>query len=85
MNILTHAIAKIYGHYSISDPEGSPGLKTLIDNKLRNPIGATWGYYQMNFNLQPKSLVNIFGYYDGLKATALDMARLVRGSNATTK
>jgi CubicO group peptidase (beta-lactamase class C family) len=76
MNILTHAIAKIHGHYSISDPEGSPGLKKLIDEKLRIPIGATWGYYQMNFDLPSTARINIFGYYDGVKANALDMARL---------
>jgi CubicO group peptidase (beta-lactamase class C family) len=76
MNILTHAIAKIYGLYSISDPEGSPGFKQLVDEKLRVPIGATWGYYQMNFNLHTKARINIFGYYDGVKASALDMARL---------
>jgi CubicO group peptidase (beta-lactamase class C family) len=76
MNILTHAIAKVYGLYSISDPEGSPGFKQLVDEKLRIPIGATWDYYQMNFNLHTKARINIFGYYDGVKASALDMARL---------
>jgi len=76
MNILTHAIAKIYGLYSIADPEGSPGFKQLVDEKLRIPIGATWGYYQMNFNLPSQARINIFGYYDGVKASVLDMARL---------
>ena len=42
MNILTHAISKAYGLYGIGDPEGSPGFKTLVDEKLRIPIGATW-------------------------------------------
>ena len=76
MNILTHAIAKIYGNYDISDPEGSAGLKQLVDEKLRIPLGATWGYYQMNFNLPSEACTNVFGYYDGVKASALDMARL---------
>lgn len=76
MNILAHAIAKIYGNYSISDPVGSPGIKKLIDEKLRIPLGATWGYYQMNFNLPSGAYTNIFGYYDGVQASALDMARL---------
>jgi CubicO group peptidase (beta-lactamase class C family) len=76
MNILTHAIAKIYGLYSITDPEGSPGFKQLVDEKLRIPIGADWDYFLMNFNLHPKARVHIFGYYDGIKASALDMARL---------
>ena len=76
MNILTHAIAKTYGMYNISDPEGSPGLKSLIDEKIRIPIGTAWSYQLMNFNLHAKARINIFGYYDGITATALDMARL---------
>ena len=76
MNILTHAIAKIYGLYDVQNPEGSPGFKQLVDEKLRIPIGANWSYSLMNFNLHPKARINIFGYYDGIKATALDMARL---------
>jgi len=76
MNILTHAIARTYGLYDIHDPEGSPGFKQLVDEKLRVPIGATWGYYLMNFDHGPKARINIFGYYDGIQATALDMARL---------
>ena len=76
MNILTHAISKAYGLYDIGDPEGSPGFKTLVDEKLRIPIGATWGYYLANFDLHPRARIHIFGYYDGVKSTALDMARL---------
>ncbi len=76
MNILTHAIAKTYGLYDIRDPEGSPGLKKLVDEKLRIPLGATWGYYQGNFDLHEKARIHIFGYYDGVRSTALDMARL---------
>lgn len=76
MNILTHAIAKTYGLYDIRDPEGSPGFKVLVDERLRVPIGATWGYYLMNFDHYPWARTDIFGYYDGVKATALDMARL---------
>ncbi len=76
MSILTHAIAKVYGLYDIRHPEGSPGFKHLVDEKLRIPIGATWSYYLMNFDLHPKARIHIFGYYDGVKASALDMARL---------
>ena len=76
MNVLTHAIAKSYGLYDSADPEGSPGLKVLVDEKLRIPIGATWSYYLANFDLHPKARIHIFGYYDGLNASALDMARL---------
>jgi CubicO group peptidase (beta-lactamase class C family) len=76
MNILTHAIAKTYGMYHISDPKGFPGLKPLIDEKIRIPIGGDWKHEYVNFNLHPKARIHIFGYYDGIKASALDMARL---------
>jgi CubicO group peptidase (beta-lactamase class C family) len=76
MNVLTHAIAKAYGLYDVRDPEGSPGLKALVDEKLRIPIGATWSYYLANFDLHPQARMHIFGYYDGVNASALDMARL---------
>ncbi len=45
-------------------------------HELGIPIGATWSYHLSNFNLHPKARINIFGYYDGINATALDMARL---------
>ncbi len=76
MNILTHAVAKTYGLYDIRDPEGSSGFKQLIDEKIRVPIDATWGYYQKNFSLPPQARIPIFGYYTDLLTTALDMARL---------
>jgi len=76
MNILTHALAKICGLYDTRNPEGSPGFRQLVDEKLRIPVGAIWGYYRTNFDLHPKARIHIFGYSDGVKATALDMARL---------
>ena len=76
MNILTHAVARLYSLYDTRNPEGSPGVRQLIDEKLRIPLGTTWGYYQMNFALHQKARIHIFGYYDGIKSTALDMARL---------
>jgi CubicO group peptidase (beta-lactamase class C family) len=76
MNILTHAISKTYGLYDISDPKASPGFKQLIDEKIRIPLDATWTYYLMNFRAPPKARINIFGYYDSVKANASDMARL---------
>ena len=76
MNVLTHAIAKAYGLYDVRDPEGSPGFKVLVDERLRVPIGANWGYYLNNFQHPPQARIHIFGYYDGVKSSALDMARL---------
>ena len=76
MNILTHAIARSYGLYDAADPTGSPGLKALMAERIAHPIGADWDYYLSNFELQPKARIHIFGYYEGVKSTALDMARL---------
>lgn len=76
MNVLTHAIAKAYGLYDTRDPEGSPGLKVLIEEKLARPIGASWSYYLANFDLHASARTHIFGYYEGVNATPLDMARL---------
>lgn len=76
MNVLTHAISKAYGLYDFADPIGSPGFKELIDRMLKEPIHADWSYYQGNFDLHPDAKNNIFGYYDGVAASALDMGRL---------
>ena len=76
MNVLAHALAKIYGLYDMADPEGSPGLKPLIDRMFGDAIGTSWGRYLFNFDLQPNARLNIFGYYDGVLSNALDMARL---------
>ena len=76
MNVLTHALARLYGLYDVNDPQGSPGLAPLIQEKLAAPIGATWGYYVANFDLPSTAAANVFGYYDGVQASALDMARL---------
>lgn len=75
MNVLAHALASLYGLYDIDDPEGSPGLKPLIDRMFGSRIGVSWGRYQHNFDLQPAARLNIFGYYDGVSSNALDMAR----------
>ena len=80
MNILTHALARIYGLWDTADPEGSPGLAVLIQEKLGGPIGADWSYscYSPAYNdrLQEGARLDIFGYYTGVHTTALDLARL---------
>ena len=76
MNILAHAIAKTYGLYDSSDPDQSPGLNALIDRWLLEPMRAHWDHYVRNFDLHPAARTHIFGNYQGMKATALDMARL---------
>jgi len=80
MNILTHALARLYGLWDTADPEGSTGFQQLIREKLSGPIGADLGYscYSPDFNdrLQKSARLEIFGYYTGVSGTALDMARL---------
>jgi CubicO group peptidase (beta-lactamase class C family) len=76
MNVFAHAIAKTYGLWDANDPQESPGLQPLIDRCLREPIGAQWGYYIANFDLWSQAKLNVFGYYDGVQTSALDMARL---------
>jgi CubicO group peptidase (beta-lactamase class C family) len=76
MNVLAHAIAKVYGLYDVRNPEGLPGLRQLVDEKLRLPICGTWGYTITNFEHPAGARTAIWGNYEGIKATAADMARL---------
>ncbi|MFB6136568.1 MAG: serine hydrolase domain-containing protein [Halobacteriaceae archaeon] len=76
MNVLAHAVAETYGMYDVADPEGSPGLPLLMDTRLRAPMRGSWGYYAMNFDHPEGAKTANFGYYPGIEATALDMARL---------
>jgi len=76
MNVLTHALAKLYGLYDISDPEGSKGFRVLVDDKIAQPIGAGFEYSLKNFDLPAEARINIFGYYSAVHTTALDAARL---------
>jgi CubicO group peptidase (beta-lactamase class C family) len=76
MNILTHSLAKIYGLYDINDPEGSPGFKILVEEKLAKIIGTNWAYSLSNFKLPDKARLNIFGYYCQIHSNALDLAKV---------
>ena len=76
MNILTHALAKRYGLYDISDPEGSPGFKQLVEDKVGSKIGTNWDYKLSNFDLHPDARLPIFGYYCSILTTAEDAARV---------
>jgi CubicO group peptidase (beta-lactamase class C family) len=80
MNVLTHALAKIYGLYDVKNPEGLPGFKKLIKEKLADRIGATWDYSYNNppfgDRLQKSARLEIFGYYTQVHSTALDLARV---------
>jgi CubicO group peptidase (beta-lactamase class C family) len=80
MNVLTHALATIYGLYDIDDPEGSPGFAQLIREKIAEPIGASFEYSlgspEYNDRLARGARLDVFGYYTGIHTTAMDFARL---------
>jgi CubicO group peptidase (beta-lactamase class C family) len=76
MNILTHAIAKIYGYYDSTHPRRLPGFKKLIDQKIREPIKGRWKYKYTNFKHPRRAKTGIFGYYTDIKASAREMARI---------
>lgn len=76
MNILMHAIGRIYGVYDSADPTGSVGPGELVREKIRDPIAGTWSWRWENFDLPPQARIGIFGYYTGLAMTCRDMARL---------
>ena len=76
MNILTHSLAKIHGRYDVSDPEGSPGFSTLIDEYIADRIGADLRYTLSNFALHDDARLDIFGYYCQVHTRPVDFARL---------
>ncbi len=75
MNILTHALAKVYGLYDTDDPDRLPDCGKLLEDKLGNPIGATWSCTTGNFDLRTGAKINIFGNYLQIHSTARDMLR----------
>jgi CubicO group peptidase (beta-lactamase class C family) len=76
MNILAHAIAAQYGLYDSAAPENTPGIGALVEERIRNPIGGTWGYSRSNFEHTPDALTRIFGNFTTFRCTARDMARI---------
>ena len=76
MNILVHAMAKLYGYFDIREAATSPDLEPLIDEKIAKPIGAKFSMFRENFDHDDKARIHIFGYANWVGATALDMARL---------
>lgn len=76
MNILTHAIAKLYGYYDSDHPTELPGFGKLIEEKIRDPIGGRWSHTYFNFNHLRRAKIGVFGYYTNVEASARDMARM---------
>ena len=75
MNILTHALATLYDLYDVDDPDRLPGCGALLEQKFRDPIGATWGYKYSNFKLQPTAKLNVFGHYLQMLVATHDLLR----------
>jgi CubicO group peptidase (beta-lactamase class C family) len=90
MNILTHAVAKVYGLYDSAETARLAGFAELIRTRIAEPIGADFGYSITNFPLGPDALINVFGNYTQVHASLHDLVRLgvlwlQRGSwNGTT-
>jgi CubicO group peptidase (beta-lactamase class C family) len=76
MNILAHAIAKLYGYYDSTRPKKLPGFGKLVEEKIRDPIGGRWSYKYFNFSHPRRAKKGIFGYYTTIEASAHDMARM---------
>jgi len=76
MNVVAHAIVKVYGLYDAADPERLPGLPALIDEKLRLPIQANWDYVIKNFAHEQGARTGIWGNYTDMLNTPAGMARL---------
>lgn len=76
MNVVAHALAKVYGLYDAADPARLPGLPALIDEKIRQPIQADWRYSINNFAHDAGARTGIWGNYTDMLNTPAGMARL---------
>lgn len=76
MNIVTNSLATIYGVYDSGDPDRLPGCASLMEQKLRDPIGGTWSHGYTDFDHPPGAKKNIFGHSLSVLCTARDSARV---------
>ena len=67
--------ALIYGLYDSRDPDRLPGCAKLLDDKLREPVGGSWGHFYTDFKHAPGAKKNIFGHSLRVRATARETAR----------
>jgi len=75
MNVVEHALARLYGVYRPDAPESLPGVGEPIREELRYPIGASWTYSYGNFEHAPGAKMGVWGYKLRLNMTCRDMAR----------
>lgn len=78
MNILTNALATIYGLYDSSDPGRLPGCARLLEDKIRDPISGSWEHVYGDFDYAPGTGAKkaIYGHTLDVVANALDAARI---------
>ena len=75
MNVLCHCIASAYGVYDPEDSGRLPGFGSVMQARLRDPIGAGWTWQYTNFRQPPDAPVGHFGNYTQISASPLDCAR----------
>jgi CubicO group peptidase (beta-lactamase class C family) len=78
MNILTNALATIYGLYDSAEPERLPGCGRLLQEKIRDPISGTWDHVYTDFDFAPGAGAKraIYGHCLDVVANAPDAARI---------
>jgi len=78
MNVLTNALATVYGLYDSTDPSRLKGCGDLLESKIGNEIGGTWTYTYRDFEYSTGKAAKrgIFGHGLQIVANAYDTARL---------
>jgi CubicO group peptidase (beta-lactamase class C family) len=78
MNILTNALATLYGLYDSRDPDRLPGCARLLEEKIRDPIGGSWEHAYTDFDFAPGSGAKkaVYGHCLQVVADARDAARI---------
>ena len=76
MCVLSHAIEKAYDLYDVDDPEGSPKIPVLYQEKIAGPINASWDYVSGSQTMHDRARLHIFGWGSGILTTLGDLARL---------
>ncbi|MFC1719266.1 hypothetical protein ACFL6S_36790, partial [Candidatus Poribacteria bacterium] len=76
MNLLTHAIEKIYDCYDPTGETRPPGFGSLIQEKIADPIGIKMHYGLWNFDSPPQARVDIFGNGCSISGNVQDWTRI---------
>jgi len=78
MNLLTNALATIYGLYDSADPERLPGCGRLLAEKIRDPIEGRWDHVYTDFDFAPGAGAkrSVYGHCLDVVANARDAARI---------